>query len=172
MSLGLSPVFTLTTDLIVGAVPPERAGVASGMAETSAEFGGALGIAVLGSVMTALYRHQPRPTCCPQVSGNAATPRRPPRDTLGGALATAASLSGDTGAALRKLAARAVYIDAFRTISWACAALTFVAAFVADAWRCAMCGPARTAPRQPDNCPEAAQANSVGGFPPPAPRLD
>ena len=55
MSFGLAPIFTLSTDLIVGSVPPERAGIASGLAETSSEFGGALGIAVLGSVVTALY---------------------------------------------------------------------------------------------------------------------
>ncbi|KGM33212.1 MFS transporter, partial [Inquilinus limosus] len=49
---GLSPVFTLTTDLIVGAAPPERAGSAAAISETGAEFGGALGIAVLGCVAT------------------------------------------------------------------------------------------------------------------------
>jgi hypothetical protein len=35
---------------------PENAGVASGISETTAEFGGALGIAVLGSIGTAVYR--------------------------------------------------------------------------------------------------------------------
>jgi DHA2 family multidrug resistance protein-like MFS transporter len=127
MSLGLSPVFTLTTDLIVGAVPPERAGVASGMAETSAEFGGALGIAVLGSVMTALYRHGLGEVLPPDLPAQAAAAAR---DTLGGALATADTLAPAAGAALAA-AARAVYIDAFQIISWTCAALTFVAAFVA-----------------------------------------
>ena len=56
MSLGLAPVFTLATDLIVGAAPPERAGVASAISETSSEFGGALGIAIFGSIGTAVYR--------------------------------------------------------------------------------------------------------------------
>ena len=50
ISLGLSPVFGLTTELIVGSAPPERAGAASGISETGAELGGALGIAILGSV--------------------------------------------------------------------------------------------------------------------------
>ncbi|HEX2030174.1 MAG TPA: MFS transporter, partial [Actinomycetota bacterium] len=36
-SLGLAPVFTLAIDLIVGVAPPERAGAASGIAETAAE---------------------------------------------------------------------------------------------------------------------------------------
>ena len=52
-----SPVFTLTTDMIVGAPPPpERAGAASGISETCAEFGGALSIAVFGSIGVAIYR--------------------------------------------------------------------------------------------------------------------
>jgi len=55
-SLGLSPVFTLANDLIIGAAPPERAGAASAISETCSEFGGALGIAILGSIGTAIYR--------------------------------------------------------------------------------------------------------------------
>ncbi|TDB81624.1 MFS transporter [Micromonospora sp. KC721] len=46
----------LGVDLVVGAVPPQRAGAASGLCETSTEFGLATGIAVLGSAATAVYR--------------------------------------------------------------------------------------------------------------------
>jgi MFS transporter, DHA2 family, multidrug resistance protein len=56
LAFGVSPVVTLATDLIVGAVPPERAGEASGLSETGTELGGALGIALLGSIVTAVYR--------------------------------------------------------------------------------------------------------------------
>ena len=42
----------------MGCVPPERAGVASGISETGAELGGALGIAVLGSIGVAVYRSE------------------------------------------------------------------------------------------------------------------
>jgi DHA2 family multidrug resistance protein-like MFS transporter len=56
ISLALSPVFNLTTELIVGSAPPERAGAASGISETGAELGGALGIAILGSIGIAVYR--------------------------------------------------------------------------------------------------------------------
>lgn len=55
-SLGLAPVFTLTTDVIVGSVPPAQAGAAAGVSEASTELGGAFGIAVLGSLMTLVYR--------------------------------------------------------------------------------------------------------------------
>jgi MFS transporter, DHA2 family, multidrug resistance protein len=58
LSLGLAPLFTLAADLAIGAAPPERAGAASGISETSSELGGALGLAILGTIGTAVYRSQ------------------------------------------------------------------------------------------------------------------
>jgi DHA2 family multidrug resistance protein-like MFS transporter len=54
-SLGLAPVFTLTNDLIIGNAPAQQAGAASGISETASELGGALGIALLGSLATAVF---------------------------------------------------------------------------------------------------------------------
>jgi MFS transporter, DHA2 family, multidrug resistance protein len=54
-SLGIAPVFTLSTDMIVGSAPPESAGMASSLAETTSELGGALGIAILGSLGSFIY---------------------------------------------------------------------------------------------------------------------
>lgn len=56
IGLGFVPVILTTTGLIVGTAPPERAGSASAISETSAEFGGALGVALLGSLGTFIYR--------------------------------------------------------------------------------------------------------------------
>ena len=56
LSFAVSLVTALTTDRIVGSAPPERAGNASGISETAAELGLALGVAVLGSVATAAVR--------------------------------------------------------------------------------------------------------------------
>ena len=56
MGFGFVPVILTTTGLIVGSAPVERAGSASAISETSAEFGGALGVAVLGSLGTFIYR--------------------------------------------------------------------------------------------------------------------
>ena len=56
IGLGVGPVGTLATDLIVGAAPPDAAGAASAISETGTELGGALGIAILGSVGAAVYR--------------------------------------------------------------------------------------------------------------------
>ena len=91
-SLGLAPVITLTTDLIVGAAPPERAGAASAISETSSEFGGALGIAILGSIGTAIYRTKMNagiPHQVPRTLANEAT------ETLGGAVTVANKLPRD-----------------------------------------------------------------------------
>ncbi len=94
-SLGMAPVFTLTTDLIVGSAPPERAGAASAISETSAEFGGALAIAIFGSIGVAVYRSAMAdlaPAGVPPQALEAA------RATLGGALAVARELPADVGA--------------------------------------------------------------------------
>jgi tetratricopeptide (TPR) repeat protein len=48
--LGLAPAFTLTNDIIIGSAPRERAGSAAALSATGSELGGALGIAILGSI--------------------------------------------------------------------------------------------------------------------------
>ncbi|HEV3505041.1 MAG TPA: MFS transporter, partial [Actinomycetes bacterium] len=96
-SVGLAPLTTLSTDMIVGTTPPERAGAASGISETSAELGGALGIAVLGSIGTAVYRGQVGETLPAGVPPAAADTAR---DTLGGAVALAGQLPERLGAAV------------------------------------------------------------------------
>jgi DHA2 family multidrug resistance protein-like MFS transporter len=95
ISLGFAPVFGLTTELIVGSAPPERAGAASGISETGAELGGALGIAVLGSVGAATYRghlSDSLPTSTPADVVDTA------RDTLGAAIGAAGELPAQLGA--------------------------------------------------------------------------
>jgi MFS transporter, DHA2 family, multidrug resistance protein len=106
ISLGLAPVFTATTDLIVSSAPPERAGAASGISETGAELGGALGIAILGSVGVAVYRGELADLPAEVPSQAAAIAR----ETLGGAVDIAARLPGDVGAALLA-AAREAFIQ-------------------------------------------------------------
>jgi DHA2 family multidrug resistance protein-like MFS transporter len=54
--LGLGTIAALGTDLVVGSAPAEKAGSASAMSETVQDLGVALGIAILGSLATALYR--------------------------------------------------------------------------------------------------------------------
>lgn len=96
-SLSLAPVFTLTNDAVIAAAPPERAGAASAISETSSELGGALGIAVLGSMGAALYRSTMADVVPPGVPPEAAEAAR---GTLGAAVAAAAQLPGPLGASL------------------------------------------------------------------------
>jgi MFS transporter, DHA2 family, multidrug resistance protein len=56
VQLGVSPLVTLGNNLVLGAAPPQATGQASGTSQTFNELGGALGIALLGSLGTALYR--------------------------------------------------------------------------------------------------------------------
>ena len=103
-SIGMAPVFGLTTELIVGAAPPERAGAATGISETGAELGGALGIAVLGSIGVAIYRADLAdrlPAAVPAAVAASA------RDTLGSAVAVAKELPGPLGAEVLAIAREA-----------------------------------------------------------------
>jgi MFS transporter, DHA2 family, multidrug resistance protein len=55
LAAGIVSVMSLVTEMVVGTVAPDRAGAASALSETGSEFGGALGIAILGSVGAAVY---------------------------------------------------------------------------------------------------------------------
>jgi len=58
IAIGVNPLLSLTASLIVGAAPPDKAGSASALMETSGEFGAGLGIAVFGTIGTAVYSDQ------------------------------------------------------------------------------------------------------------------
>jgi len=105
-SVGLTPVVALTTDLVVSSAPPERAGSASSLSETSTELGGALGIAVLGSLAAAVYRTSMTGRI---PAGLDAAATEAARGTIGGAMATAGQLPAAAGAGLLQ-AAREAYV--------------------------------------------------------------
>ncbi|PWV44341.1 MFS transporter [Nocardiopsis sp. L17-MgMaSL7] len=83
VTLGIGAVATLANTLILATAPPERAGAAAGLSETSTELGAALGIATLGTIATSVYRSGMREL--PE-AGEAA------RETVAGAATTAAHL--------------------------------------------------------------------------------
>src|SRR5207302_10087660 len=90
--------------------PPERAGAAAGISETCAEFGGALGIAIFGSIGIAIYRvalAQTMPLGLSHDVSEAATA------TLGGAVAVSQQLSGGVATALLD-AAREAFLRGLR----------------------------------------------------------
>ncbi|QFU92006.1 MFS transporter [Amycolatopsis sp. YIM 10] len=57
-AFGMGPQGVLCTEMVINAVPPRKAGAASAMSETTAEFGIAMGIALFGSIGTAVYRSE------------------------------------------------------------------------------------------------------------------
>ncbi|MEV4157072.1 MFS transporter [Nocardia salmonicida] len=123
-SLGLSPMFVLGLDLIVGAVDPERAGAASAISETGQELSAALGVAVIGSIGTAVYRGQMTeqlPAGLPPEITHTA------EDTLAGALYVASALPEPFGAELTTIA-REAYTQALQVNSVVGIGLTAVAA--------------------------------------------
>jgi len=112
-SIGFTPVIALTTGIVVGSAPQERAGSASAMSETSIELGGALGIAVFGSLGAALYRQSMAGL---SVEGVDSTTLAPARSTLGGALAAAERLTPDQSAHLLQ-AAREAFMTGFHAVA-------------------------------------------------------
>jgi MFS transporter, DHA2 family, multidrug resistance protein len=109
VALGLAPVFTLATDLVIGSAPPERAGAAAAISETSSELGGAMGIAVLGSLGAAVYRARMTDALPASVAPDVADAAR---STLAGAVAAAGQLPGALGAEVLG-AARLAFAQAF-----------------------------------------------------------
>jgi DHA2 family multidrug resistance protein-like MFS transporter len=151
IAVGLAPVITLATELIVGSAPPEQAGAATGISETSGELGGALGIAILGSIGTAVYRAEVADSVPPGIPAAAADAAR---DTLGGALAIAATLPGAVGDALA-LAAQTAFVDALRFVAAVAAVGAILTAIVAAA-------ALRKVPPRSESAPEGAVPAPVG----------
>ncbi|MQA07768.1 MAG: MFS transporter [Pseudonocardiaceae bacterium] len=94
-SVGIALPTALGTDLVVGSAPPEKAGSAASMSETSGEFGIALGIAALGSIGTAVYRDQM--VVPPSVPGDAAEAAK---ESINGAVSVAEQLPASLAADL------------------------------------------------------------------------
>ncbi|MGD9540070.1 MFS transporter [Methylocystis sp.] len=110
---GFTPVIALTTEIVVTSAPPERAGAASALSETANELGGALGIGVLGSLVTLIYRSK----MAGVVAGLPADVAGTVAATLGGAADAVRSLPAEQ--AERTLsAARNAFCVGFQTSAW------------------------------------------------------
>lgn len=127
ISLGLAPGITITTELVVGSAPPERAGAASGVSETAFELGGALGISILGSIGIAVYRSAVADGLPSGIPADAAAAVL---DTLGGAVSTAAQLPPELGTAVLELA-RTAFVDGMQLAALISTAFALVAAVIA-----------------------------------------
>ncbi|WP_433264616.1 MFS transporter [Actinosynnema sp. CS-041913] len=123
-SFGMGPQGVLCTEMVVSSVPPQKAGAASAMSETSAEFGIAMGIAVFGSVGTAVYRDQVAvPAQVPADAAALAT------DSMAGALQAAGTLP-DSLADDVLTTAREAFTSGLHTVAATGAAIVVVFAVV------------------------------------------
>ena len=108
LALAMANVMAPATDAVMGAVPEAKAGIGSAMNDLVRQMGGALGVAVIGSIMNTVYRGEmadvvaglPIPAAAARAAG----------DSVGAATTIAAQL-GAAGAALGD-AARLAWVDA------------------------------------------------------------
>ncbi|MFI9387102.1 MFS transporter [Kutzneria sp. NPDC052558] len=127
VGLGIGVVQALASDVAVANAPVERAGAASAVLEAGSEFGGALGVTILGSVGAATYHLElarGAPPGLPEATVRAAG------QTLGDAVALAEQQGGDTGALLLS-AARTAFSDGMHAAAVVGAVLMIAAALLA-----------------------------------------
>ncbi len=121
VGIGAGFSFTVTADVILSSVPKEQAGAASAVSETAYELGAALGIAVLGSIVTGVYR---------DFTGPAGTPEGA-HESLGGAVEAAAGMPTQRAEAMLD-AARESFVNGLALAAGAGAMVLITAA--AAAW--------------------------------------
>jgi DHA2 family multidrug resistance protein-like MFS transporter len=125
-AFGLACVYTVAMDLIVGSVPPQHAGAASAMSETGSELGGALGIALLGSLLAIVYRLALTHSNPESVAAGI--------ETLGATVQKAHQLGGVAGSALLE-AGRAAFVAGFRATAVVSVLVLALAAVLVARWR-------------------------------------
>ncbi|EEP74504.1 major facilitator superfamily transporter [Micromonospora sp. ATCC 39149] len=117
--IGMANIMPPATESIMSALPREKAGVGSAVSNTVRQVAGALGVAVLGSVLSAVYRGD----VAPALRGLPAGAHEAASESISGAYAAAGQL-GPTGPAL-VTAANAAFVSAMH---WAAALAAVVAA--------------------------------------------
>ena len=127
-SAGLAPVGTITTHIVLTEAPPERAGAASAVSEMSFELGGAFGIAILGSIATAVFRDRMSDAALVQEFSGPVIEAS--RETLGGAIAAAKALAPNAAQRLTEVA-RKSFTEGFEVASLVAAILSFASAGLA-----------------------------------------
>jgi MFS family permease len=99
MGVGMGMTMAPATESIMGSLPRAKAGVGSAVNDTTRQVGGALGVAILGSLLASTYR-----------SSLGSSVSEAARASVGGALAVARDMGGEQGAALAR-AAKSAYVD-------------------------------------------------------------
>ncbi|MGI8810270.1 MAG: MFS transporter [Acidimicrobiales bacterium] len=122
MGLGMGMTMAPATESIMGSLPRAKAGVGSAVNDTTRQIGGALGVAILGSLLASTYAS----------SLGDAVPAAA-RASVGGALDLARALGGAQGAALAA-SAKSAYVDGMGVGVLVAAGVALVGSLVALAF--------------------------------------
>ncbi len=128
LSTGIGFCTAPTTSAIMGAVADEKQGVASAVNDTSREMGGALGIAVAGSILAGSYSHE----LAPRLLSFPAPVRGPATDSLAQAVEVAGKL-GPQGGQLAELS-KSAFLTALHASTTVLAVIVAVAAVLIGLW--------------------------------------
>ena len=129
LGLGMSQVFAPATDSIMGSLPKEKAGVGSAMNDTTRQAGGAVGVAVLGSVLASRFHHGVAHATVLQH-----LPATAIRSDIGSALTYAHSAAAQPYADVITQIARQSYVDAFHLAALLGAGTMIVTAAAVVRW--------------------------------------
>ncbi len=140
LSCGMGLVMAPATESIMGSLPPAKAGVGSAMNDTTRQMGGALGVAVIGSILATSYR--PGVADALDALGAPADVIAAAQDSVGGAVAAASTLPQAMGDAVAA-AAKSEFVDAFGVTLLVAAGVVLVAALVVFVFLPARAGDAR-----------------------------
>ena len=127
MATGMGLVMAPATESIMGSLPPSKAGVGSAMNDTTRQMGGALGVAILGSVLASSYR--PGVESSLQALGAPEQVIDVAKDSIGGATQVAAELPATLGDAVATASSQA-FVTALHSTVLVASAVLFVAAAI------------------------------------------
>jgi Na+/melibiose symporter-like transporter len=128
MSAGMGLTMAPATDSVMGSLPLAKAGVGSAVNDTTRQVGGALGVAVIGSVLSSVYGTR----IADFFAGTPAPPEvvEVAKSSLGGAMRVASTIGGAQGAELLRVANQG-FVDSFHTGAKVAAVATFLGVIVA-----------------------------------------
>jgi DHA2 family multidrug resistance protein-like MFS transporter len=127
LGFGMGVTMAPATDAVMGALPKAKAGVGSAVNDTTRQVGGALGVAVLGSVLSSVYGSRLDGTFAGRPLPE------PARDGIGGALAVAAQMPAQVGDALAH-AARSAFVDGMDRTLLVATGVALAGALLALVW--------------------------------------
>ena len=137
---GMGLVMPPSTEAVMSVVPRERAGAGSALTNTARQVSGALGVAVLGSVLAQVYRNQ----LSPHLANLPATARDAATSSITASQAVAAKL-GPAGQELARLADSS-FVHAMHITTLFSAAITLLGALVVMRWMPGRAAATRPAP--------------------------